>query len=193
MGFWNFFKTKKKDNQDPDDNFISEESSLDLIFAKNFTESGGRFIFLDKQNSSKDIFDKIVEENQWEIENVCSLDSDISKNLNIKSIRKIDDNKVKALVTGCEFLLSNSGRILICNKQIKNNKIESLPSVLIILASMDQFVSDLSEGMTKLEHKYKTKFPSNITTIVVKNKLNEDNFLTYGNSAKDIYLILSDD
>lgn len=193
MGFWNFFKTKKKDNQDPDDNFISEESSLDLIFAKNFTESGGRFIFLDQQNSSKDIFDKIVEENQWEIENVCSLDSDISKNLDIKSIRKIDDNKVKALVTGCEFLLSNSGRILICNKQIKNNKIESLPSVLIILASMDQFVSDLSEGMTKLKHKYKTKFPSNITTIVVKNKLNEDNFLTYGNSAKDIYLILSDD
>ena len=60
MGFWNFFKTKKKDNQDPDDNFISEESSLDLIFAKNFTESGGRFIFLDKQNSSKDIFDKIT-------------------------------------------------------------------------------------------------------------------------------------
>ena len=48
MGFWNFFKTKKKDNQDPDDNFISEESSLDLIFAKNFTESGGRFIFLDQ-------------------------------------------------------------------------------------------------------------------------------------------------
>ena len=67
------------------------------------------------------------------------------------------------------------------------------PPVLIILARMDQFVSDLSEGMTKLKHKYKTKFPSNITTIIVKNKLNEDNFLTYGNSAKDIYLILSDD
>ena len=193
MGFWNFFKTKKKDNQDPDKNFISEESSLDIIFAKNFTESGGRFIFLDEQNSSKDIFDKIIEENQWEIENVCSLDSDISKNLNIKSIKKIDDEEIKALVTGCEFLLSNTGRILICNKQIKNNKIESLPSVLIILASIDQLVSDLSEGMTELKHKYKTKFPSNITTIVVKNKLNEDNFLTYGNSAKDIYLILSDD
>ena len=193
MGFWNFFKTKKKDNQDPDENFISEESSLDLIFAKNFTASGGRFIFLDEQNSSKDIFDKIIEENQWEIENVCSLDSDISKNLNIKSIKKIDDEEIKALVTGCEFLLSNTGRILICNKQIKNNKIESLPSVLIILASIDQLVSDLSEGMTELKHKYKTKFPSNITTIVVKNKLNEDNFLTYGNSAKDIYLILSDD
>ena len=137
--------------------------------------------------------EKIIVENNWEIDNVCSLDPDISKNLDIRLIRNIDNEKVKALVTCCEYLLSNSGRVLICNKQIKKNKIESLPPVVIILASMDQFVSDLSEGMTKLKYKYKTKFPSNITTLVVKNKLNEDNFLTYGNSAKDIYLILSDD
>jgi len=47
--------------------------------------------------------------------------------------------------------------------------------------------------MTMLKNKYKGNFPTNITTLNVKNKLNEDNFLTYGNSAKDIYLILSDD
>ena len=193
MGFWNFFKTKKNISQEPDNTSIPEGSSLDLIFAKNFTESGGRFIFLDEQNSTKDVFEKIIEENVWEIDNVCSLDSDISKNLDLKLIRNLENEKVKALVTECEFLLSNSGRILICNKQIKNNKIENLPPVVIILARMNQFVSDLSEGMTRLKHKYKTKFPSNITTIVVKNKLNEESFLTYGNSAKDIYLILSDD
>ena len=193
MGFWDFFKTKKNISQEPDNPSIPEGSSLDLIFAKNFTESGGRFIFLDEQNSTKDVFEKIIEENVWEIDNVCSLDSDISKNLDLKLIRNLENEKVKALVTECEFLLSNSGRILICNKQIKNNKIENLPPVVIILARMNQFVSDLSEGMTRLKHKYKTKFPSNITTIVVKNKLNEESFLTYGNSAKDIYLILSDD
>ena len=193
MGFWDFFKTKKNISQEPDNPSIPEGSSLDLVFAKNFTESGGRFIFLDEQNSTKDVFEKIIEENVWEIDNVCSLDSDISKNLDLKLIRNLENEKVKALVTECEFLLSNSGRILICNKQIKNNKIENLPPVVIILARMNQFVSDLSEGMTRLKHKYKTKFPSNITTIVVKNKLNEESFLTYGNSAKDIYLILSDD
>ena len=65
--------------------------------------------------------------------------------------------------------------------------------MLIVLAKSNQFVSDVSEGMTMLKSKYKGNFPTNITTINVKNKLNEDNFLTYGNSAKDIYLILSDD
>ena len=193
MGFWDFFKNKKNEDSNEIDSPISINDTNDLIFAKNFTSFGGRFIFIDEKNSTNEIFQKIIDENQWTDENVCSLDSNISKNLNIRLIRKIDNDNVKALVTECEFLLSNTGRILICNKQIKSNRIEDLPSVVIVLAKSNQFVSDVSEGMTELKKKYKTNFPSNITTINVKNKLNEDNFLTYGNSAKDIYLILSDD
>lgn len=192
MGFWNFFRNKKNEDLDEIEYPISKDDTNDLIFAKNFTSFGGRFIFIDEKNSTNEIFQKIIEENEWNDDNVCSLDSNISKNLNIRLIRKIDKDNVKALVTECEFLLSNTGRILICNKQIKGNRIEDLPSVVIVLAKSNQFVTDVSEGMTKLKKKYKTNFPSNITTINVKNKLNEDNFLTYGNSAKDIYLILSD-
>ena len=193
MGFWDFLKSKKKDESESGESPLPNIGSNDLIFAKNFTNSGGRFIFIDEINSTKEVFEKIFEENQWNPENVCSLDTNVAKNLEIKSIRKIDNENVKALVTECEFLISNTGRILICNKQIKSNKIEDLPSVLIVLAKSNQFVSDVSEGMTKIKNKYKGNFPKNITTLNVKNKLNEDNFLTYGNSAKDIYLILSDD
>ena len=193
MGFWNFFKSKKNDESENDESSHQNIGSIDLIFAENFTKSGGRFIFIDEINSTKEVFEKIFEENQWDPENVCSLDTNVAKNLEIKSIRKIDNENVKALVTECEFLISNTGRILICNKQIKSNKIEDLPSVLIVLAKSNQFVSDVSEGMTKIKNKYKGNFPKNITTLNVKNKLNEDNFLTYGNGAKDIYLILSDD
>ena len=193
MGFWDFFKSKKKDESESGESPLPNIGSDDLIFAKNFTNSGGRFIFIDEINSTKEVFEKIFKENQWNPENVCSLDANVAKNLQIRSIRKIDNENVKALVTECEFLISNTGRILICNKQIKSNKIEDLPSVLIVLAKSNQFVSDVSEGMTKIKNKYKGNFPKNITTLNVKNKLNEDNFLTYGNGAKDIYLILSDD
>jgi len=193
LGFWDFFRNKKNEDSNAIESPINKDDSHDIIFAKNFTSSGGRFTFIDEKNSTNEIFEKIIEENQWNLDSVCSLDSNISKNLGIRLIRKIDNDNVKALVTECEFLLSNTGRILICNKQIKSNRIEDLPPVVIILAKSNQFVSDVSEGMTGLKNKYKTNFPSNITTINVKNKLNEDNFLTYGNSAKDIYLILSDD
>ena len=193
MGFWDFFKRKKKEESESDESSLPKIGSNDLVFAKNFTDSGGRFIFIDEINSTKEVFEKIFEENQWGPENVCSLNPNVAKNLEIRSIRKVDNENVKALVTECEFLISNTGRILICNKQIKSNKIEDLPSVLIVLAKSNQFVSDVSEGMTMLKNKYKGNFPTNITTLNVKNKLNEDNFLTCGNSAKDIYLILSDD
>ncbi len=193
LGFWNFFKVKKEKEIKDVDFKVDNDSSDDLNFAKNFTNSGGRFIFLDQKSSTKEVFQKIIDENQWQTSNVCSLDSNISKNLDVRLIRKIDKDNVRALVTECEYLLSNTGRILICNKQIKSNKVEDLPDVVIILAKSNQFVSDVSEGMTKLKMKYKSNFPNNITTINVKNNLNEDNFLTYGNGAKDIYLILSDD
>ena len=155
MGFWNFFKSKKKDESENDESSQQNIGSIDLIFAENFTKSGGRFIFIDEINSTKEVFEKIFEENQWDSENVCSLNPNVAKNLEIKSIRKIDNENVRALVTECEFLISNTGRILICNKQIKSNKIEDLPSVLIVLAKSNQFVSDVSEGMTMLKNKYK--------------------------------------
>ena len=130
MGFWDFFKSRKNDESKSDESVLPTDVSNDLTFAKNFTDSGGRFIFIDEINSTKEVFEKIIEENQWEPENVCSLDPNVSKNLEIRSIRKIDNDNVKALVTECEFLLSNTGRILICNKQIKSNKIEDLPCLL---------------------------------------------------------------
>ena len=102
MGFWNFFRNKKNEDSDEIESPISKDDTNDLIFAKNFTSFGGRFTFIDEKNSTNEIFQKIIEENQWSNDNVCSLDSNISKNLNIRLIRKIDNDNVKALVTECE-------------------------------------------------------------------------------------------
>ncbi len=99
MGFWNFFRKKKNEDLDEIEYPISKDDTNDLIFAKNFTSFGGRFIFIDEKNSTNEIFQKIIEENEWNDYNVCSLDSNISKNLNIRLIRKIDKDNVKALVT----------------------------------------------------------------------------------------------
>ena len=157
MGFWDIFRNKKNDDSNEIESPIYKDDSNDIIFAKNFTSSGGRFTFIDEKNSTNEIFQNIIEENQWNSDNVCSLDPNLSKNLEIRLIRKIDNDNVKALVTECEFLLSNTGRILICNKQIKSNRIENLPPVVIVLAKSNQFVSDVSEGMTKLKKKYNSK------------------------------------
>ena len=193
MGFWDLFQ-KKETNDRKDESHDNDEASQELVFAKKFTDAGGKFIYIDEGDSVIDTFTKIKEENQWDKNNVKSLSPVLSKNLGIKKINDISENDdLKALVIECEYLLSNTGRMLISSKQIKNNKVDLLPDILIVIATSDQFVGDVSEGMTKLKSKYSNKFPTNITTINVKNKFIEDDFLSYGNSAKDIYLIISDE
>ncbi len=193
MSFWDLFQ-KKKTNNIKDESHDNDETSEELVFAKKFTEAGGKFIYIDKGDSVIDTFTKIKDENQWDKNNVKCLSPALSKNLAIKKTNDIvEEEDLKALVIECEFLLSNSGRMLISSNQIKNNKLDSLPDVLIVIARSNQFVGDVSEGMTRLKSKYSKKFPTNITTINVKNKFIEDDFLSYGNSAKDIYLIISDE
>ena len=193
MGFWDLFQ-KKKTNDTKDESHDNDQASEELVFAKKFTEAGGKFIYIDKGDSVIDTFTKIKEENQWDKNNVKCLSPALSKNLGIKKTNDIAENDdLKALVIECEYLLSNTGRILISSNQIKNNKIDSLPDILIVIATSNQFVGDVSEGMTKLKSKYSKKFPMNITTINVKNKFIEDDFLSYGKNAKDIYLIISDE
>ena len=193
MGFWDLFQKKKTDDTN-DESHDNDEASEELVFAKKFTEAGGKFIYIDKDDSVIDTFTKIKEENQWDKNNVKCLSPALSKNLGIKKTNDIAENDdLKALVIECEYLLSNTGRILISSNQIKNNKIDSLPDILIVIATSNQFVGDVSEGMTKLKSKYSKKFPMNITTINVKNKFIEDDFLSYGKNAKDIYLIISDE
>jgi len=193
LGFWDLFQKKKASNI-KDKSHIDDETSEELLFAKNFTEAGGKFIYIDKGDSIIDTFIKIKEENQWDNNNVKCLSSALSKNLGIKKTKDLFENDdLKALVIECEYLLSNTGRMLISSNQIKNNKLDSLPDILIVIATSNQFVSDVSEGMTRLKSKYLKKFPTNITTINIRNKFIEDDFLSYGNSAKDIYLIISDE
>ena len=165
MSFWNLFQKRKKDNF-KDENHNDNDASEELSFAKNFTEAGGKFIYIDKGDSIIDTFAKIKEENQWDKNNVKCLSPSLSKNLGIKKTKDIaEDNDLKALVIECEYLISNTGRMLISSNQIKNNKLESLPDILIVIATSSQFVGDVSEGMTRLKSKYSKKFPTNITTI----------------------------
>lgn len=60
MGFWDFFKSKENDESKSDESVLPKDSSKDLTFAKNFTDSGGRFIFIDEINSTKEVFEKLL-------------------------------------------------------------------------------------------------------------------------------------
>ena len=63
------------------------------------------------------------------------------------------------------------------------------------MARTSQLSETLSKGLEGIRIKYSNNLPSNITSIKNFNKEEgEDlNFLTYGSSAKNLYLILLED
>ena len=93
----------------------------------------------------------------------------------------------------CESLVANNGSILLSSNQIKEKKLYELPSDFIIFATTSQLVDNISEGLRIIKNKSKKHIPSNITTIQDFENDKEKDFMNYGSSTKNLYLLLLED
>ena len=85
--------------------------------------------------------DKICLENSWTLEQIVCFDKEISELFNVSYLNKTFAklNKFKALLIKCEYLISNSGKILLSDQQIKHLKLIELPKTILISAKNSQF------------------------------------------------------
>ena len=193
--FSNIFGSKKKEqNTDKSPYLVSKKDPKELHFARVFTEKGGKFIFSENVEQTRNYFHRILAENGWGSSDLKSDSKSLNSFFNITVNPEASENK-KATVQllGCEYLIANKGSVLVCSHQIQNLKLDELPENLIILASAAQFVEDVSEAMTMINTRYKEDLPSNITTLNTFDTNKEDDFLSYGSSTKNLYLLVQED
>ena len=193
MSFWaKFFGKKKKKEKSK---YLPEnEIPNDLSFVKKFTIKGGRFLFCENNNETSFNFNEILVENNWNLNEVFCFDNDIKKKFNVDVLKdEFSPKNFKTCIIKCEFLISNTGLILVCDKQIKHFKLKELPNTLIILSQTNQFSKDVSEAMSLLKNKYENTIPTNITTINIYNYLEKENDINLDkNYSKNIYLLHQD-
>tara|TARA_Y100001970_G_scaffold46540_2_gene58719 strand:- start:70424 stop:71011 length:588 start_codon:yes stop_codon:yes gene_type:complete len=193
VSFWaKFFGKKKKKEKSK---YLPEnEIPNDLSFVKKFTIKGGRFLFCENNNETSFNFNEILIENNWNLNEVFCFDNDIKKKLNVDILKdEFSPKNFKTCIIKCEFLISNTGLILVCDKQIKHFKLKELPNTLIILSETNQFSKDVSEAMSLLKNKYENTIPTNITTINIYNYLEKENNMSLDkNNSKNIYLLHQD-
>ena len=72
-------------------------------------------------------------------------------------------------------------------------KLKELPPNFVIFATTSQFVETISEGLRGIKNKNREKIPSNITTIKHFKACDDKDFLSYGSSSKNLYLLLLED
>lgn len=170
------------------------ELPIDERFTINFKGNGGKFLYCEDQNEVNQNLLNIIEENNWQDKNILIYDKRLVNkftDFNLKITKR--SSEAEYFFTTCEFLIANDGSLLISSNQIAEKKLKDLPANFVIFATTSQFVETISEGLRGIKDKNKEKIPSNITTIKHFKASDDGDFLSYGSSTKNLYLLLLED
>ena len=169
---------------------------VDEKFTIYFKKNGGKFIYCEDFSEVSDALKNIVSENDWQNQIFYSMDPRLesrfaSENISFTSKRQDSD----VFFTTCEHLVAHNGSILVCSNQIKEKKLNELPSNLIVFATTSQLVDSISEALKIIKEKYGKNIPNNITTLkhFQPSPENKNDFLSYGSASKNVYLLLLED
>jgi len=185
------------------DNLTNEERSkympeiklpIDERFTINFKANGGKFLYCEDLDEVYQNLDNILKENDWIDKKVYIIDERLEK-----KFAKFEFSASKHLsecaffLSTCEYLISNDGSLLISSNQIAEKKLKELPDNFVIFATTSQFVETISEGLRGIKDKSRDRIPTNITTIKHFKACDDKDFLSYGSSSKNLYLLLLED
>ncbi|WP_298903582.1 LUD domain-containing protein [uncultured Psychroserpens sp.] len=187
----------------PEDNIKSEERGkympeiklpVDEQFTINFKANGGKFLYCENMQEVQDSLNSILIENSWEDDKVLLFDerlNDLFKDFDFNMTKRISESTF--FFSTCEYLISDDGSLLISSNQIAEKKLKELPDNFVIYATTSQFVQNIGEGLRGIKGKNREKIPTNITTIKHFKTVEDKDFLTYGSSSKNLYLLLLED
>ncbi|MEZ4811806.1 MAG: LUD domain-containing protein [Allomuricauda sp.] len=169
---------------------------VDEKFTIYFKKNGGKFIYCEDFSEVSEALKNIISENDWQNQFFYSLDPRLetrfaSENMAFTEKRQESD----IFFTTCEHLIAHNGSILVCSNQIREKKLDELPSNLIVFATTSQLVDSISEALKIIKEKYKKNIPNNITTLkhFQPTPENKNDFLSYGSASKNVYLLLLED
>lgn len=177
--------------------YMEIKDSLDLNFAKEFTEAGGKFVYCESPAELAKNLKLIISENNWE--HIFCLDKSVQYALEKAKIpyKSSEDEFLTTQVgiTRCEFLISRLGSIMVSSKQIEGRRLNAFPEIHIIIGFTSQLVPDLKEALNGIKTRYAKELPSMITVITGPSRTAdiEKTLVMGAHGPKELYLFLVDD
>lgn len=170
------------------------ETPTDDKFIMNFKENGGKFLYCTDQEDVRRTFDDVLKENRWDGGDVYCHEKGLQDFFQHHGLQFTTNLDAPFCVLTCEYLIGNTGAILLSSNQIGEKKLENLPYNFVIYAGTSQLTETLGEGLRGIKARDQA-LPTNITTIkTFSEKLEkEGHFMTYGSTTKNLYLLLLED
>lgn len=180
----------------PQDLPLPSDLPVDEKFTLQFKNNGGKFIYCENFDEVLQGLKDIRTENSWEDVAFFSVNAMLSERFGEADITFSQNPKVgPVFFSTCEHLIGQNGSILVSSNQILDYKVNEVPENIIVLATTSQLVETLSDGLKSIKNRYPNQIPANITTLnhFDRNRLDRDDFMTYGSSSKNLYLLLLED
>jgi len=185
--------TLKGKNSDHGRYYPEELLPIDEKFTYNFNKNGGKFLYCENIQEILEAFDNILLENDWYEKDVFCLDKKLESRFDGFNLKFVNKSPAPFFLCHCESLIAANGSILLSSNQIKEKKLDELPTNFVIFATTSQFVESISEGLRIIKNQSIKHIPSNITTIQDFETEKEKDFMSYGSSTKNLYLLLLED
>lgn len=169
---------------------------VDEKFTIHFKKNGGKFLYCDSFSEVSKALKNIIDENSWHDEHFFAMNPRLEDKFSTEDIKFTHKAKdCEVFFTTCEHLIAQNGSILVCSNQLNEKKLSELPGNIIVFATTSQLVESIGEGLKTIKKKYGHSIPANITTLkhFLPTNENSDDFLTYGSSSKNLYLLLLED
>ena len=188
------YKSEEKAKKSGHGKYYPEEKlPIDERFTYNFNKNGGKFLYCENLEEVLESFDNILLENDWYEREVFCINDMLTSRFDGFNLNFVNKTTATFYLSSCEALVANNGSILLCSNQIKEKNLKELPSNFIIFATTSQLVESISEGLRKIKNESTNYIPSNITTIQDFETEKEKDFMSYGSSTKNLYLLLLED
>lgn len=174
-----------------------EEEPLELLFAKNFSNLSGNFIFCEKREDFVKSITQLVHEKQWD--NLFTSDSiiqDMLKQANVPFLSEEKDIlKCDIGLTLCECLVARTGSILASSRQKSGRRLPVYSNIHVTVAFTSQLVYNLKDAFKLLKKTHDANFPSQVTIITGPSQTAdiEKTLVKGAHGPKELFLFLIDD
>lgn len=188
----------KKPGKQPEidlDSPIYEEITEPLpeVFAQNFTQAGGKFVFC---HNKFDLIDNLIdlqENKKWE--NLYCWDKKLQKEFDDIDLPynggKEGLENAQVSITACECLVARTGSIVTTSLKDSRSLI-AVPKTHIVVAWINEVVPDIKDGLKAVSNRYGKNLPSAINFITGPSRTAdiEMQLVTGVHGPKELYVFL---
>jgi len=173
------------------------EESIELHFAQELSDLGGKFIFLESEQDLTDTLSLLLSED--DIGPIFCVNKALQKQLTdagIPFLSKEEDLKeIKSGLTECEFLIARFGSILMSSGLESGRRMHAWPEVHMVVAYASQLVPEISDAIIGMRERYNGVLPSMLTLVTGPSRTAdiEKTLVMGAHGPRELYVFFIDD